>query len=199
MLRRRKNLPFKSNADGTYTVGLDPDSREFLADLPRQLVMVIEAGDEESTRRLFPPAYHRDADSEREDEYRRFMRDDLVESKRASLSLLAETAHLEHLTHAQLLGWMGAVNDIRLVLGTQIDVYEGLDVDDLAENDPRRPALSVYGWLSGVLELIVMGLTAGEGRDLFTGDDEDLEFEFEDSEFEDPEFEDPDFDDPKQE
>ncbi len=167
MLRRRKNVPFRANGDGNYTVGLDPDSREFLADLPRQLVLVIEAGDEASTRRLFPPAYHREADLEREDEYRRFMRDDLVESKRAALKVLSDTAHQEHLTHEQLLGWMGAVNDIRLVLGTQIDVYEGLDLDDLDDSDPRRPALAVYSWLSGVLELIVMGLAGGEGRNLF--------------------------------
>ncbi len=180
MLRRRKNLPFQSNADGTYAVGLDPDSRDFLADLPRQLVTVIEAGDEQSTRRLFPPAYHRESDSEREDEYRRFMRQDLIESKRASLTLLSETAHQELLTHEQLLGWMGAVNDIRLVLGTQLDVYEGLDPDDLDETDPRRPALGVYGWLSGVLELIVMGLAGGEGRDLDGGPEDYLEYETDD-------------------
>ena len=160
MLRRRKNLPFHANADSTYTVGLDQDSRDFLADLPQQLMVVIAAGDEESTRRLFPPAYHRDSDAERQEEYQRFMRDDLVESKRAALTMLSETAHLERLTHDQMIAWMGAVNDIRLVLGTQIDVYEGLDLDDLADDDPRRPALAVYGWLSGILELIVMGLTS---------------------------------------
>jgi hypothetical protein len=177
LLRRRKQLPFRLNADGTHIVGLDTDSRDFLADLPKQLMAVIEDGDVESTRRLFPPAYHREIDAEHQEEYQRFMRDDLIASKRGSLTLLSETAHHDTLTSEQLLGWMGAVNDIRLVLGTQLDVYEGLDLDDLAEDDPRRPALAVYTWLSGILELIVLGLSPRDD----SGDDSGVDSNSDDS------------------
>jgi hypothetical protein len=165
--RKRKNkLPFAPNADGTFTIGLDPDARDFLADLPRQLRTVIDAGDEASTRRLFPPAYHRQDDAEREDEYRRFMREDLITSKMGAMTMLQEKAHAETLTADDMVAWMGAINDIRLVLGTQLDVYEGMDTDDLPDGDERLPALGVYGWLSALLELIVMGLSPNhEGDD----------------------------------
>jgi Domain of unknown function (DUF2017) len=163
MARKRKSkLPFQPNGDGTFTIGLDADARDFLADLPRQLRTVIEAGDEASTRRLFPPAYHRQDDSEREEEYRRFMREDLITSKMGAMAMLQEKAHAETLNEDDMIAWMGAINDIRLVLGTQLDVYEGLDTDDLPADDERLPALSVYGWLSALLELIVMGLSPDE-------------------------------------
>jgi hypothetical protein len=157
--KRRQQLPFHPNGDGTFTIGLDTEVREFLADLPRQLRTLIEEGDEASTRRLFPPAYHRQDDSEREEEYRRFMREDLIASKLGAMNVLQEKAHAETLTTEDMVAWMGAINDIRLVLGTQLDVYEGMDTDDLPDDDERLPALSAYGWLSGLLELIVMGLS----------------------------------------
>jgi Domain of unknown function (DUF2017) len=160
MARRRKNkLPFQPNGDGTFTIGLEAEAREFLADLPRQLRAIIDAEDEASTRRLFPPAYHRSEDGEREEEYRRFMREDLVTSKMGAMAMLQEKAFADTLTTDDMVAWMGAINDIRLVLGTQLDVYEGMDTDDLPDGDERLPALGVYGWLSAILELIVMGLS----------------------------------------
>ncbi len=168
MARRRKaTMPFHPKGDGTFIIGLAPEDREFLADLPRQMAALIESGDEASTRRLFPPAYHRDVDGEREEEYRRFMREELLISKSAAMALIAEKVHEETLTTDEMNSWMGAINDIRLVLGTQLDVYEGFDVDDLPENDPRLPSLAAYGWLSGLLELIVARLSGSDPEDPF--------------------------------
>jgi hypothetical protein len=152
---RRRKLPLHPLGDGTFRVGLDDAERELLADLPRQLREVIEAGDEASVRRLFPPAYHRAEDVEREEEFRRYMREELLTSKLGAMSILQESAYAETLTAEQLQAWMGAINDVRLVLGTQLDVYEGMEVEDLPEDDPRLPALHVYSWLSGLLELVV--------------------------------------------
>jgi hypothetical protein len=51
---------------------------------------------------------------------------------------------------------MGAVNDLRLVLGTRLDVTE--DMDDIELDDPRAPAFHVYHYLTYVLSEIVNAL-----------------------------------------
>ena len=46
-------------------------------------------------RRLFPPAYADDAEAD--DEYRRLMREELLEGKLAALRVVEESAYAEHL------------------------------------------------------------------------------------------------------
>jgi len=62
------------------------------------------------------------------------------------------------LDEAQLLSWMGAVNDLRLVLGTRLDVSEETAFDQ-DPDDPDAPALAVYQYLSFLLETIVDALS----------------------------------------
>jgi Domain of unknown function (DUF2017) len=165
--RRKQILPFHPNGDGTFTIGLALEDREFLGDLPRQMKALIESDDEASTRRLFPPAYHREADGEREEEYRRYMREEILISKTAAMEMIREKVDGETLTTEEMMAWMSAINDIRLVLGTQLDVYEGFDIDDLDADDPRLPGMAAYGWLSGLLELIVARLSGADADDPF--------------------------------
>lgn len=50
--------------------------------------------------------------------------------------------------------WLSALNDVRLALGTALDVTEDMP-DELAFDDPRGPHLSVYHWLTYVQETLV--------------------------------------------
>ena len=52
---------------------------------------------------------------------------------------------------------MGAVNSLRLVLGTRLDVSE--DMDEVDPDHPEAPAFAVYQYLSFLLETIVASLT----------------------------------------
>ena len=52
------------------------------------------------------------------------MQDDLVERHRQEFDLVVSTADAKTLTEEQLLGWAGAINSIRLILGTYLDVSE---------------------------------------------------------------------------
>ena len=61
------------------------------------------------------------------------------------------------LTEDQLNAWMGAVNDLRLVLGTRLDVTEDMDAVQL--DDPRAPAFAVYQYLTHLLSEIVNALS----------------------------------------
>ena len=51
--------------------------------------------------------------------------------------------------------WLGCLNDLRLVLGTRLGVTEQTDADDLDDDDPRRQALEVYGWLGWLQESLI--------------------------------------------
>ena len=58
----------------------------------------------------------------------------------------------------QINAWMGAVNDLRLVLGTRLDVTE--DMDDIELDDPRAGAFAVYHYLTHLLAEIVDALAS---------------------------------------
>ena len=74
-------------------------------------------------RRLFPTAYH--DDPERDREYQQLVRDELLERRLAALATVEATAAADELDEEQLTGWLTALNDLRLVLGTRLDVVRG--------------------------------------------------------------------------
>ncbi|MGE3287080.1 MAG: DUF2017 domain-containing protein [Pseudonocardia sp.] len=58
------------------------------------------------------------------------------------------------LTPGQADRWLGALNDVRLALGTALDVSEDMP-DQLDPEDPRTPHLGVYQWLTYVQDALV--------------------------------------------
>ena len=113
--------------------------------------------DDPTLRRLFPTAYHDDPDRDRE--YQQLVRDELLERRLAALTLVEETASAEQLDEAGLTGWLTALNDLRLVLGTRLDVSE--DDAEVDPDDPDAPAHVVYHYL---------GMLLGEVVDALEGD-----------------------------
>jgi hypothetical protein len=61
------------------------------------------------------------------------------------------------LTFEQADAWLSAINDVRLALGTALDVTDDMP-DELPEDDPRSPHLGVYHWLTWVQETLVQAL-----------------------------------------
>jgi hypothetical protein len=145
----------KRTRSGSFQLRLPPEERELLRGLPDQLRELL-LSDDPSTRRLFPPAYVDDPD--REQEYRRLMADDLLRRRQAALDIVEETIDADQLDEEQLTAWMGAINDLRLVLGTRLDVSEDMDIDRLADDDPLTPAFALYGYLGWLQEQIVAAL-----------------------------------------
>jgi len=153
MQHRRIELDRK----GGYRLRLPPEERELLQSLPGQMREVMQT-DDTSLRRLFPPAYP--DDSEAEDEFRRLMREELLEGKLAALRIVEETAGADHLTAEQLEGWLGALESLRLYLGTQLDITEKTYEEDLDPDDRNAPALALYGYLSWLQDEAVAALSA---------------------------------------
>lgn len=143
---------------GGYALRLTAPERELLRALPGQLRELLGA-DDPSLVRLFPPAYADDAEAERE--FVPLVRSELLEGKLAALAVVEATVDADSLDEAQLEAWLGALESIRLVLGTQLDVSEDIGARDPDPADPRAPALALYGYLSWLQEQAIEALEAG--------------------------------------
>lgn len=141
---------------GDYELRLPSSERELVASLVGQLRHVLTEAEDPATRRLFPTAYADDA--AREAAYRELVHDDLLAARLTTLDVVDATVGATRLEEDQLHSWMGAVNDLRLVLGTRLDVSE--DMDPPPPDDPEAPAMAVYQYLSFLLESIVDALSA---------------------------------------
>ena len=150
---------FTRTSDGSYTVRLRDDERALLAALPDQLEALVIAEPSAATTRLFPPAYADDAEGEAE--YRRLMGDELIKHRLDAVATLRDTVDRTRLTGEELSAWVGVLNDVRLVLGTVLDVTEDrdvLDVDPHAEDAAQRV---IYVVLSSIVEEGVLALSSG--------------------------------------
>jgi hypothetical protein len=146
------------NGDGSYALRLPEEERALLRFLPAELRSLLEAEpDNPGLRRLFPPAYD---DEQDEAAFRELMGNELLDGRRRALDVLAETASAERLTGEQAQAWLTALNDLRLVLGTRLDVSDESLLEDLAEDDPRAPDLALYAYLSWLQEQLVEALSS---------------------------------------
>jgi hypothetical protein len=146
----------KRTRAGDFEVKLPAEERAVLEALAPQLRELL-GGDlaDPNLRRLFPTAYAEDA--ERDREYHALVRDDLADRRRAAIDTLLATLDERRLTEEQLTAWMGAVNDLRLVLGTRLDVSEETELGD-DPDDPDTALLALYTYLGLLLEQIVDAL-----------------------------------------
>ncbi|MCP2170398.1 DUF2017 domain-containing protein [Goodfellowiella coeruleoviolacea] len=71
---------------------------------------------------------------------------------------------LVRLTLEQSESWLSALNDVRLALGTALDVTEDMP-DELPVEDPRSAHLGVYHWLTFVQESLVEAMMSSLPED----------------------------------
>ncbi|RZS34074.1 uncharacterized protein DUF2017 [Herbihabitans rhizosphaerae] len=89
---------------------------------------------------------------------------ELLDRKISVSDVVLETCPPEggeiRLSLEQAEAWLSALNDVRLALGTALDVTEDMP-DELPSEDPRSAHLGVYHWLTWVQDTMV-GALAGE-------------------------------------
>jgi len=147
--------------DGDYALRLSAEERELLRQLPDELQTMLEIEPEDpGLRRLFPHTYE---DEQDEKAYQEVVGDELLDGRRRALRVVAETAEAERLTPEQAQSWLTALNDLRLVLGTRLDVKEEELMNDLRPNDPRAPDLALYAYLSWLQEQLVEAMSSELG------------------------------------
>ncbi len=116
--------------------------------------------------RLLPPAYD---DEEQAGEFRRFTEADLrtakVDGAQAVIDDLGDASQSDRITldlgEDDALLFLRTLNDLRLTLGTRLDVSED-DPEDrfesLPDEDPTRWTFEVYAWLGWLQETLVDAL-----------------------------------------
>jgi hypothetical protein len=125
----------------------------------------VDAPEDPALRRLLPDAYGDDTAAA--GEFRRLMDGELRRQKtealdevRAAVDGVGGSGTKLRLAPAQAEAWLQALTDIRLVVGTRLDITE--DFADpwaqLSPDDPQAPLLAAYEWLGWLQESVVLAL-----------------------------------------
>ena len=143
--------------DDGVRMQLRDEEVDLLRRLRDELASVLTEGDRDDavTRRFFPVAVT--GDDEADDELRRLMHDDLLQSRLTALDeLLAYLDRATRVRRRQVVDLvegepalvLGVLNDMRLALGARVgfDLLEGRDA--LPADDPRIPTLAVMDYLA---------------------------------------------------
>jgi Domain of unknown function (DUF2017) len=139
---------------GRYELRLPDDERTLVKGLLGDLrALLTLTADDPRVRRLYPDAYAEDA--ERQAEYQQLTREELQSGRLAAVDVVDATVEEAELTPDQLTAWMHAVNALRLVLGTMLDVKDDDQLFALDRDDPDAPTIALYGYLGVLLEEIV--------------------------------------------
>ncbi len=146
--------PIRRSRNGSYALELGAEERAVLASLPAQMREALAEPDDPALRRLFPPTYSSPLDAGHEEELRRLTHDDLLAGHEEALGVLESTVSAPELTAEQLDGWLRALNSIRLLLGTRLEVTEDDDTDPSAS-----PAHALYHFLGYLQECGIEALT----------------------------------------
>ena len=146
---------FRPAADGGFDVAIPSGVRAILGDMMGDLDELLSS-DSENVRRVFPTAYPDDADKEAG--YQALVRGELIDRHRTSAEVIAATIDADHLTDEQLTSWMTAINALRLVFGTALDVSED-DDPAIDPDDPDAPARVAYRVLTELVDDIVAALS----------------------------------------
>jgi hypothetical protein len=146
--------PILRTKDGAFLVQLGADERDLLRRLAVELEELLAGEpDDSSLRRLRPRAYEEDDEGEKE--FRSLMGAELEEGRLENLRGLAESAGNECLDADELDRWLAALNDLRLVLGTRLDVREDSFASAFDPNAPDAYELAVYAFLTWLQEAAV--------------------------------------------
>ena len=142
-----------------FAVRLGKRERELLVELCQQSRALLETEDPSSdpaVARLFPAAYQ--DDPLRNLEYEANLGGAPRTGKLDALDTVLRTAHTRALSEEEFLSWMGVVNDLRLVLGTRIDVTEESTDEDFPAGGPHGDTWQVYQFLGWLLQEMLSAL-----------------------------------------
>jgi len=139
---------FALSRDGQITVRLDDTLRALLRQATEELREVLLVDEPDLTRRLYPTAYPQD--DALESDYRELVHDQLLMQRLDGIDQLQATIDGESISIETADSWMNTINQVRLVLGTQLDVGE--EQVEIEEDDPQATNHVVYQVLSHILE-----------------------------------------------
>lgn len=156
--------PIKRRRDGTLLVKLPAAGVSMLREAISGLEATLDPGAPEQVR-LFPRAYADDAD---EAHFEEMTRGYLLDSKRDAIRLVGGALDRAHtkgdvvdliLEPDEVNALLGSLNDLRLVIGTLLEVTDEEQPRGLLPPDhPDAPRVNSYLWLGAVQETILDAL-----------------------------------------
>jgi len=152
----------KRSRRGGFDLRIPERERDILRTLPAQLRSLIEQGDpieDPALRRLYPAAYLDDPQAATE--FDTLVRDDLTAQRIAAIDAMNATIDAERVSEDELVAWVGAINDLRLVLGVRLAVTEESQPADFAGDPERESSYALFAYLGLLLEEIVEALSSG--------------------------------------
>ena len=170
---------FKSGLGGKLTLKLDDAELGVLSQLFEQMAELLEHPESEagadplakmlnmsgSTQisedpalaRLFPDGYSDDEHASAD--FRRFTEQDLRAQKLAALATvrdsLSDWTSKSSITAQQAQDWLKALNDLRLVLGTRLEITDDVDRD----NEIDDPGMHLYNYLTYLQGTLIDSIT----------------------------------------
>jgi len=82
-------------------------------------------------------------------------RDELQSGRLAAIEAVERSVDKELLSLEELTAWMQAINSLRLILGTMLEITEDGEEPTFDPNDPSARTVALYGYLGGLLDEIV--------------------------------------------
>jgi len=124
----------------------------------------VQAPTDPVLARLLPDGYTDDAEAAAE--FRRYTEYDLRMGKLSAAAIVLDTLESGgsiRLDEAQAHEWMRVLNDLRLAIGTRLDVDEDYEAmaEALPDDDPLRGLYAVYEWLTWMQDSLVSALSKG--------------------------------------
>jgi hypothetical protein len=159
--------PFRAARGGDVVARLDPAEAQIVGLLLDQLEQLLDAdavdvsGDPVMTR-LFPDGHR--GDPETAADYRELTESALRSGKSDDLATLRATlpegGGEVRLDPDQAAAWLRSTNDLRLALGTRLDITEDTEQpEEVAGEEDQQ--LAVYYWLTALQGSLVDALVAG--------------------------------------
>ena len=170
---------FKSELGGKLTLKLDAAEQGVLSQLFEQMAELLDApenelgidplaqllnmtgstqiSDDPALARLFPDGYSDDEHASAD--FRRFTEQDLRAQKQAALATVQGTLGDWNgkvtITDQQAQEWLKALNDLRLVLGTRLEISDEAETDFEAD----EPGIHLYNYLTYLQGTLIDALT----------------------------------------
>jgi uncharacterized protein DUF2017 len=143
---------------GRFQIRLPAEERGLLRRLAAELRELLGT-DDPALARLYPPGHA--SDPETDEQYRELVRGDLTAQRLAGLQVLERTVDASDLDEEEVGSWLAVLNDMRLVLGTRLDVTEEMNEQGLPPGDPRAELFEVYRYLTWFQWQVVEAMAAG--------------------------------------
>lgn len=154
-----RRAPFASMKDGRVSVRLRANERKAIRGLAaeyRELLRNESQASDSAMARLFPPAYREDP--LRNFDYERRAHDGLMGERLAAIDALEQHADAAVLSADQAHSWLGVLNDLRLVLGTRLDITEDSSEEDFETDPASANTFGLYRWLTHLVGVLIEAL-----------------------------------------